>query len=394
MVELISSFGRNVGVGERAFLVKARANELRAMGKDVIELEIGEPDFTTPRNVREAIKKAIDDGMTHYDIVPGNRAFRETIAQYVFDTRRETFSPDQVLVTGGGKPAIFYSLLALLDQGDSIIISNPSYPVYSSVVAGIGARPLFLPVTEENNFRFDHDEFRRLAKQKPKAFIFCSPQNPTGGVFTRDDLEVIAEEAERHDFIIIADEIYSRLLYGVEHASVMSIPGAADRTVMLDGFSKTYAMTGLRLGYAVVKNKEIYDAMKRIAANDQSCISTCLQMGGIEALTGPQDAVEAMRLEFEKRKDVIVAGLNSIDGVHCNDPVGAFYVFPNVEGLMQRKGFDRADQLQDALLERRYVACLSGTAFGQYGEGHLRFSYANSIQNIERAVRRIKEFAG
>jgi aspartate/methionine/tyrosine aminotransferase len=392
----ISEFSRDLGVGERAFLVKARANEIRAQGHDVIELEIGEPDFTTPRNVREAIKSAIDAGMTHYEIVPGNKRFREVIAAYVGRTRKIDVSPDEILVTGGAKSAIFYSLLTVVKPGGFVMMPDPTYPVYKSVVQGIGALAAKIPLKEENNFRLDIPEFRSMFNTKSgflsSVLIFCSPQNPTGGIFAKADLEVIAEEAKEREIIVIADEIYSRLLYGVEHESIMSIPGAAERTVMIDGFSKTYAMTGLRLGYAVVKDKEIYNAMKKIAGNDQSCVSACLQQGGIEALTGPQDAVDEMRSEFEKRKRVIVAGLNTIPGIHCNDPVGAFYVFPNVQGLMEKKGFEKADQLADALLETAYVAGLSGTAFGSYGEGHMRFSYANSIENIEKAVERIRKF--
>lgn len=370
---------------ETAFEVLAAARALEAKGRDIIHLEIGEPDFDTPSNIKDAAKRALDEGYTHYGPAAGFPAVREVIAEEVSRTRRIAVDPDEVVVTPGAKPIMFFALLACVDEGDEVIYPNPGFPIYESVIQFLGAKPVPLILHEENEFRFDLDELKRSISANTRMLIINSPHNPTGGVLTRDDIQEIARVAVEHDLLVLADEIYSRTLYdGVEHVSVASFPGMKERTIILDGFSKTFAMTGWRLGYGVMP-KPIAEAITKIQINSNSCTASFSQMAGIEALRGPQHRVMEMVEEFRRRRDVIVSGLNQIPGFRCFKPHGAFYVFPSIKST----GWD-SRSLSELLLREAGVACLSGTAFGKYGEGYLRFSYANSIANITKAIERIE----
>ncbi len=370
---------------ETAFEVLARCKKLEAQGKSIIHLEIGEPDFDTPKNICEAAIKAIHDGHTHYCPSAGIPKAREVVAQYVSRTRGVDVLPDNVVIMPGVKPLVFDVILALINPDDEVIVPNPGYPAYESVVSFIGAKPVPLRFREENNFRFLIDELKELVTPKTRMVVINSPQNPTGGLLTKEDLEAIYELAEKHDLWIMADEIYSRILYDVEFQSIGSIPGALKRTILLDGMSKTYAMTGWRLGYAVAPPK-LAEHLAKLAINNFSCTTTFAQFALIEALTGPQDDVDRMVAEFKRRLDEIVDGINKIEGMRCLKPLGAFYVFPNIT----ETGMKSAD-LAELLLEQTGVAGLSGTAFGEYGEGYLRFSYANSVENIKEALSRIEK---
>ncbi|MFQ6007735.1 MAG: pyridoxal phosphate-dependent aminotransferase [Candidatus Zixiibacteriota bacterium] len=370
---------------EGAFEVLARCRQLEAQGKEIIHLEIGEPDFMTPKNICDAAIKAIRDGHTHYCPSGGVPQVREIVAEHVSSTRGVNVSPENVVIMPGVKPLVFNSILALINPGDEVIVPDPGYPAYESVVSFVGAKPVSLRLREENQFRFFADELKELISPKTKMVVVNSPQNPTGGVLTKKDLEAIVELAQKHDLWIMADEIYSRIIYDVEFQSIGSIPGALERTILLDGMSKTYAMTGWRLGYAVVPRK-LAESLAKLAINNFSCTSTFSQYAMIEALTGLQDEVDKMVVEFKRRRDVIVDGLNKIEGLRCLKPLGTFYVFPNITGT----GLKSAE-LAKLLLDEFGVACLSGTAFGQYGEGYVRFSYANSVENIKEALNRIEK---
>ncbi len=370
---------------EGAFEVLARCKRLEAQGKSIIHLEIGEPDFDTPKNICEAAIKAIRDGHTHYSPSAGVPKAREVVAQYMSRTRNIDVPPDNVVIMPGVKPLVFDSVMAIINPGDEVIVPNPGYPTYESVTSFVGAKPVPLRLREENDFRFLVDELRELITPKTRMVIINSPQNPTGGVLTKEDLETIYELAEKHDFWIMSDEIYSRITYDKEFQSIGSIPGALKRTVLIDGLSKTYAMTGWRLGYAAVP-KKLAEHLAKLAINNFSCNNTFNQYALIEALTGPQGDVERMVAEFRRRRDVIVDGLNKIDGIHCLKPLGAFYVFANITGTGMKSA-----ELAEMLLNQTGVACLSGTAFGKYGEGYLRFSYANSVENIKEALSRIEK---
>jgi aspartate/methionine/tyrosine aminotransferase len=370
---------------ESAFEVLARCKQLEAEGKDIIHLQIGEPDFVTPENICEAGIKAIRDGYTHYCPSAGIPQAREVVAQYVSSTRGVEVSPENVVIMPGVKPLVFDSILALINPDDEVIVPDPGYPAYESVVSFVGARPVPLKLREENQFRFLIDELKELITAKTKMVVINTPQNPTGGVLTKEDLEAIVELAQKHDFWIMADEIYSRIVYDVEFQSIGSIPGALERTILLDGMSKTYAMTGWRLGYAVVP-KKLAEYLAKLAINNFSCTTTFAQYALIEALTGPQDAVDRMVAEFKRRRDIIVDGLNKIEGISCLKPSGAFYVFPNITGTGMKSA-----ELAEFLLNETGVACLSGRAFGENGEGYVRFSYANSVENIKEALNRIEK---
>jgi aspartate aminotransferase len=370
---------------EGAFEVLARCRQLEAQGKKIIHLEIGEPDFTTPKNICDAAIKAIRDGHTHYCPSAGIPQARTTVAEYISLTRRVKVPPENVVIMPGVKPLVFNSIFALINPGDEVIVPNPGYPAYESVVSFVGAKPVPLRLREENQFRFFVDELKELITRKTKMVVINSPQNPTGGVLTKEDLEAIVELAQKHDFWIMSDEIYSRIIYDVQFQSIASIPGALERTILLDGMSKTYAMTGWRLGYAVAP-RQLSDWLSKLAINNFSCTNTFTQYALIEALTGPQDDVDKMVAEFKRRRDVIVDGLNKIEGLRCLRPLGTFYVFPNVTDTGMKAG-----ELAEQLLSEFGVACLSGTAFGKYGEGYLRFSYANSVENIKEALRRIEK---
>ena len=369
---------------ESAFEVLAKAKALEAQGKQVVHLQIGEPDFDTPANITEAAIKALKEGKTHYGPSAGLPAFRKVIAEYISKTRKIEVSPDEIVVTPGGKPVIYFALTLLVQEGDEVIYPNPGYPIYESVINFSGAKAIPLPLLEKKNFRFEIKDLENLITPRTKAIVINSPQNPTGGLFEPEDLKAIADICIKNDIYIFADEIYSRLIYGGEHHSILSVPGVKDRTIMMDGFSKTYAMTGWRLGYGIMP-VPVANQMARLMTNVNSCTATFTQIAGMEGLTGPQTEVEEMVKEFEKRRNIIVDGMNSIDGFRCNKPKGAFYVFPNIEGTGMR-----SNELADYLLEEGGVAGLSGAAFGKYGEGFLRFSYANSVENIEKAIDMIK----
>jgi len=368
---------------ETAFEVLVRAKALEAKGRDIVHLEIGEPDFDTPHNIIDAGCDALHKGFTHYGPSAGLPQLRETIAQYVSETRRVDVSPDEVVVVPGGKPVIFFTILALADEGDEVIYPNPGFPIYESMINYVGAKAVPIRLREEMDFRLDVDELAGLISDRTRLIIVNSPQNPTGGVLTRDDLDQIARAIGDRNILVLSDEIYSRLIFEGEHHSIMSLDGMKERTILLDGFSKTYAMTGWRMGYGVMR-ADLAAHIARLMTNSSSCTASFSQIAGIEALRGPQDSVERMCAEFKKRRDVMVAGLNKIKGFSCRLPKGAFYVFPNIT----KTGW-RSKKLADALLDDAGVAALSGTAFGDFGEGYLRFSVANSIENIAKALERV-----
>jgi aspartate aminotransferase len=370
---------------ETAFEVLVRAKALEAQGRHIIHLQIGEPDFATPKNIIEAAKRALDAGHTHYCPPSGIPILREAIAEQVSRTRGIQVNPDQVAVTPGGKPIILLSILACVNPGEEVIYPNPGFPIYESVIKIFGAKPIPLPLREENEFRVDLDELKSLVNTRTRLLILNSAHNPTGGILRKQDLEQIAEIVAPHDFMVLSDEIYSRTTYDAPHVSIASVPGMQERTIILDGFSKTFAMTGWRLGYGVMSEKLIAH-VERLIINTNSCTSTFSQYAGVEALRGPQDEVRKMEMEFRRRRDVIVEGLNKIQGFHCLTPEGAFYAFPNITGTGMK-----SKPLADLLLDKAGVACLSGTDFGTYGEGFLRFSYANSVENIRLALDRIAE---
>jgi len=370
---------------ETAFEVLARAKALEAQGREIIHLEIGEPDFDTPAHIKAAAVRALEEGWTHYTPAAGIPALREAIADYIRRTRGIPVGPENVVVVPGGKPIMFFAILALVEEGDEVIYPNPGFPIYESMIRFVGARPVPLRLRMENEFRVDVEELARLITPRTRMLILNSPANPTGGVLTREDLEAIAELCLKHDLVVLSDEIYSRILYEGEHISIASFPGMLERTIILDGFSKTYAMTGWRLGYGVMP-EPLAEAVTRLMINSNSCTAAFTQIAGIAALTGPQDDVDRMVAAFRERREVMVEGLNRIPGFRCLKPKGAFYAFPNIEGTGMS-----SRELAHYLLEEAGVAVLSGTAFGEYGEGFLRLSFANSIENIQKALERIEK---
>jgi len=370
---------------ETAFEVLAKAKSLEARGKEVIHLEIGEPDFDTPQNIIDAAVKALNGGKTHYNPAAGIPELRQVLAQDMGKRRDIKIDPDQVVVTPGAKPIMFFAIMALINEGDQVMYPNPGFPIYESVIDFVGAKSVPYPLREEKEFSFDVDEFMSLITNKTKMIILNSPQNPTGGILAEEDLKAVAEVAQEREIIILSDEVYLNIIYEGVHHSIASIPGMQDRTIILDGYSKTYAMTGWRLGYGAMPT-DLAEKVVQLQINCNSCTATFSQFAGIEAVQGPQDEVHKMVAEFKKRRDVIVDGLNAIEGISCLRPHGAFYVFPNIKQLgVNGKSF------ADLLLEKFGVAALSGTAFGKYGDGYLRFSYANSVENIERALDRIEQ---
>jgi aspartate/methionine/tyrosine aminotransferase len=374
---------------ETAFEVLVRARALEKQGKQIIHLEIGEPDFDTPANVIEAGVDALHKGWTHYGPSAGLPDLRQTIADYVSRTRQVPVASEEVVVVPGGKPIIFHTILALIDEGDEVIYPNPGFPIYESMIEYVGGRAVPIPLREERDFCFDVKEFASLINDRTKLIILNSPQNPTGGVLTKKDVLAIADAIGDRNIMILSDEIYSRLIYdGNEHFSIMSVPGFKERTILLDGFSKTYAMTGWRMGYGVMR-PDLATHIARLNTNSISCTASFTQMAGIEALRGDQSSVDKMSAEFKRRRDAFVAGLNKIKGFSCRTPKGAFYTFPNIT----KTGWP-SKKLADALLEQAGVAALSGTAFGKYGEGYLRFSVANSLENLNKALARIDEWVG
>ena len=371
---------------ETAFEVLNKARALERQGKNIIHLEIGEPDFDTPANVVDAGVEALRKGWTHYGPSAGLPDLRQAIADYAGRTRAVKVSPDEVVVVPGGKPIIFYTMLALVDQGDEVIYPNPGFPIYESMIDYAGGKAVPIQLKEERDFCLDVRELASLINDRTRLIILNSPQNPTGGVMTRRDVHDVAEAIGERNIIVLSDEIYSRLLFEGDHYSIMSVPGFKDRTILLDGFSKTYAMTGWRMGYGVMRS-DLATHMTRLMTNSNSCTASFTQVAGIEALKGDQSSVDHMRDEFKKRRDVVVDGLNKIKGFSCRLPKGAFYVFPNIT----KTGW-KSKKLADALLEEAGVACLSGTAFGDFGEGYLRFSVANSMENLKAALDRVNEW--
>src|SRR5438105_343272 len=368
---------------ETAFEVLVKARALEAKGRDIVHLEIGEPDFDTPANIIAAAANALHKGFTHYGPSAGLPELRETIAGYVSETRGVSVTPEEVVVVPGGKPVIFFSILALAEEGDEVIYPNPGFPIYESMINYVGAKAVPIRLREELDFRLDVEELGGLINDRTKLIILNSPQNPTGGMLTKNDIDGIARAIGDRNIMVLSDEIYSRLIFEGEHHSIMSIDGMKERCILLDGFSKTYAMTGWRMGYGVMR-ADLAAHIARLMTNSNSCTASFTQVAGVEALRGPQKSVDAMRAEFKKRRDVMVAGLNEIKGFSCRSPHGAFYVFPNITGT----GWP-SKKLADALLDDAGVAALSGTAFGDFGEGYLRFSVANSVENIEKALDRV-----
>ena len=384
MASIIAERMKTLGT-ETAFEMLAKAKALEKQGREIIHLEIGEPDFATPKNIRDAATKALNAGYTHYVPAAGIPELREAIAEYISKTRKIDVAPEEVVVTPGAKPIIFFSILACVEPGDEVMYPNPGFPIYESMINFVGAKPVPMPLLEENDFAIDTADTVEKISKKTKMIIINFPENPTGGVLTNENLEAIAEEVrQRDDLLVVSDEVYSRDIYEGEHRSIASIPGMKEKTILIDGFSKTYAMTGWRLGYGVMR-RDLVEKEAQLMINSSSCTCAFAQMAGVEALRGPQDEAKKMVEEFKRRREVVVSGLNKIDGISCKKPKATFYAFPNVKevGMDSRK-------LPDFLLNKAGVATLSGTAFGEYGLGYMRLSFANSIPNIEKALQRIE----
>jgi aspartate/methionine/tyrosine aminotransferase len=369
---------------ETAFEVLVRARALEATGRSVVHLEIGEPDFDTPGHIIAAAQQALEGGFTHYGPGAGLPAPRLAVARYLRKWRGLDVDAGRVIITPGGKPVMFFAILALVNPGDEVIYPNPGFPIYESMVTFVGGKAVPMPLRQERRFRFDPDEFRSLVTDRTRLIIINSPHNPTGSVLTRGDLQTIADVARERDIVVLSDEIYSRILYTGQHESIATLDGMLDRTILLDGWSKTWAMTGWRLGFGVFPT-ELVPHIERLISNSVSCTASFAQQAAVAALDGPQEAVDRMLEEFARRRAAIVQGLNTLPGVHCLEPDGAFYAFPNITGT----GFG-SRELADTLLEEAGVACLAGTAFGSYGEGFIRFSYANSLDNIHLALERMR----
>ncbi len=369
---------------EGAFSVLQKARALEAQGKHIIHMEIGEPDFDTPKHVVEAGKAALDAGWTHYGPTLGYEDFRQAIASHIAETRGVPVSSAEVCVVPGGKPMIFFPILALVEPGDEVILPNPSFPTYASAVRFAGATPVSIPLVESHDFSFDMQRLKDSITPRTKLLILNSPANPTGGVIPPEDIAEIARLAIKHDFYVFSDEIYSRMYFDAPPRSILSEPGMKERTILLDGFSKTYAMTGWRLGYGVMPTWMI-EAMQKLLVNGVSCTASMVQRAGLAALTGDQSDVDKMMAEFRERRQLFIGMLNEIPGVQCRMPNGAFYAFPNITGT----GYT-SEELATRLLNEAGVAALAGTAFGEYGEGYLRFSYANSRENLAEAARRMR----
>ncbi|MBF6614954.1 MAG: pyridoxal phosphate-dependent aminotransferase [Chloroflexi bacterium] len=369
---------------ETAFEVAARARALEAQGKPIIHLEIGEPDFDTPTHVRKAACQALDEGYTHYGPSTGLSELRQAVAAYAGKNRKREFDPENVVVTPGAKPIIFFAMMALLEAGDEVIYPNPGFPIYESMINFLEAVPVPLHLSESRHFRIDLNDLRSKVSSKTRMIVINSPHNPTGGVLTESDLKTIADIAVEHDLIVLADEIYSELVYEGQHHTILEYPGMVERTILLDGFSKTFAMTGWRLGYGIFPG-EMVPHISRLIINSVSCTSSFSQRAAIAALTGPRDEVDAMLAAFASRRDLVYEGLNKVTGLRCNRPEGAFYAFPNITGT----GMD-SRSYADYLLTQADVAVLPGTSFGEFGEGYIRISFANSAENLKEAMSRIE----
>jgi aspartate/methionine/tyrosine aminotransferase len=370
---------------ETAFDVLARARALEAQGRKIVHLEIGEPDFDTPPNIVQAAVTALQQGYTHYGPAAGLPELREAIAQRMATARGVKVDPARIVVTPGAKPIMFFTILALVNPGDEVIYPDPGFPIYESMVGFVGGVKKPIRLREEREFRMDVAELKDLITPRTRLVILNSPHNPTGSVLTRGDLEAVAEVTQKTGTLVLADEIYSDLLYDSEHVSLASLPGMLDRMILLDGFSKTYAMTGWRLGYGIFPDW-LAPLIAKLQVNATSCTASFTQRAGVEALLGSQAGAEAMHAEFRRRRDHIVRGLNQIPGVTCLTPRGAFYVFPNIRGTGKT-----SQELADLLLYEGGVATLPGTAFGPAGQGYLRLSYANSIENLTSALEHMGE---
>lgn len=373
--------------GESAFAILSKANELEANGMNVIHLEIGQPDFKTPENIIDAAKEAMSDGYTGYGPTLGYNELREAVADYVKEYKNIDATKDNVVIVPGGKPTMFFTMLTLVEPGDEVIYPNPGFPIYESCIKFARGIPVPMPLTADNDFRPDVEKLKSLITPKTKLIIINNPGNPTGGIFEKEDILAIADILkDRPDIFVLSDEIYDRLMYDGETISIASIPEMRDRTLVLDGFSKTYAMTGWRIGYCVA-NVDIIKKFEMIMVNSVSCTCSFTQMAAVEALKGPQDSVVEMKNKFKERRDWLVNALNEIDGIKCCMPRGAFYAFPNISsfGLSSKEFADR-------LLEEEGIALAWGTSFGEYGEGHIRISYATSLENLKEAVERLKRF--
>ena len=371
---------------ETAFETLAKAKELERQGKSIVHLEIGEPDFDTPEHIRDAAKQALDDGFTHYGASAGQIELREAIAKHQTECQGYDVSADSVIVTPGGKPVMFFTIMALVEQGVEVIYPNPGFPIYESMINYMGGIAVPMQLNEESGYNADIDNLRSLITPRTKLIIINSPNNPCGSVIPESDLEKIAEMAGENDLVVLADEIYKDMYYGdQEHVSITQFPGMRERTVILDGFSKSYAMTGWRLGYGVFPDF-LVEPVTRLMTNSVSCTSVFSQMAAIAALEGPQDSVAAMMEEFTKRRDLVVEGLNSLPGITCPVPKGAFYAFPNIRAT----GMSSQEFANKALYEAG-VALLAGTAFGAFGDGYIRISFANSQENLLEAIERLRK---
>ncbi len=371
---------------ETAFIVFSKALELERQGKDIVHLEIGEPDFDTPRNIIDSAIDALNNHWTHYCPSAGVYELREAVAEDFSKRRNVNVKPENVVIAPGGKPVIIFTLLALINPGEEVIYPNPGYPIYESVIDFIGAKAVPIKMREERDFRLDVDELKSLVTPKTKMIVINSPHNPTGSVLTEDDLKAIAEIAVENDLYVLSDEIYSRIIYNGEHTSITQFPGMLERTIVLDGFSKTYAMTGWRAGYGIMP-EELTSHVSKLETNINSCTSTFTQVACIEAIKGDQSAVDMMVSQFKKRRDFFHEGLNDIKGFNCHKPHGAFYLFPNI-----REYGIKSSEMEDKLMHDGGIAALTGTSFGEYGEGYVRFSYATSLENIEKALSKLADF--
>ncbi len=372
----------NLGT-ETAFEILAIAKQLEKQGKDIVHLEIGEPDFETPQHIKDAAKKALDDGWTHYGPSAGQYELREVIAKHQTKQHGYSVDPEQVVVTPGAKPIMFFSMLALLQSGDEAIYPNPGFPIYESMIRYVGSTPIPLPLRQDNEYNPDIDELERLITDKTRLIIINSPSNPCGSVIPSSDLERIANIAVKHDLVVLSDEVYKDMYYEGQHKSISTFPGMRERTILLDGFSKSYAMTGWRIGYGILPTW-LVEPMVRLVTNSVSCTSVFTQIAAIQALEGPRDSIDKMMQEFHKRRSIIVEQLNSLPGVFCPIPKGAFYAFPSIH-----KTQFSSDEFAKISLEKYGVALLSGNSFGKYGEGYVRVSFANSRENISKATQRL-----
>ena len=385
----------NLGT-ENAFSVigkakKFEAEVLKPQGKSLVYLQIGEPGFDTPKNINDAAIAAINDNQTHYTPTPGIAPLREAVAKLTSEYSAEPYEAKDVIIVPGGKPVMFYMLNALIDEGDEVIVPNPSYPIYGSVTEYLGGKMVPIQLREDKGFNFTAEDLRSLITPKTKMIILNSPQNPTGGVYTKELIEEIAQIAIENDLWVLSDEIYDRMVHDGEHISITSVPGMQERTVVLNGCSKTYAMTGYRIGWAVTANKEMAEYIEKLACNDTSCTNTIAQYAALEAVTGPQDQVDYMLEEYKKRRDLMVSLANEIPGMHCHSPKGAFYLMVNVRELLDKFSID-AEELCDRIMKEAHVLILPGTVFGLFGDDFVRFSYVSTEEDIKEGLSRIKTY--